>query len=357
MKRSFAVLAALLLIGGGTAWLFRSELALRLYARGAERNLAVNSLDALPDGLHAAFCGTGSPLPDPDRAGPCLAVIAGTRLILVDAGEGAARSLGRMGLPAGRIERLLLTHFHSDHIDGLGPLMLQRWAGSAATAPLPLVGPVGVGQVAAGFNGAYSLDSGYRTAHHGPAVMPPGGFGLSPRAFALPAASTVISDDGGLRITAIRVDHGPVQPAVGYRFDYKGRCLTVSGDTKPSPALGAAARGCDLLVHEALQPRLTRVLGEAARRAGNKGVAQIMTDIENYHTTPEQAADLAEAAGAKALALTHIVPPLRAPGLESAFVGDARSRFRGQLWLMADGDLVSLPAAGGIERSRLGERP
>ncbi|MFN7397718.1 MAG: MBL fold metallo-hydrolase, partial [Sandaracinobacter sp.] len=107
MKRwlGFGVLLLFALAVG--AWFARDRIALALYARGAERAMATNSLDALPDGLHAAFCGTGSPLPDPDRAGPCLAIIAGKRLIIVDAGEGAARNLALMGLPAARIERVL----------------------------------------------------------------------------------------------------------------------------------------------------------------------------------------------------------------------------------------------------------
>jgi len=354
MKRwlGIGLLGLLVLAAGG--WFARERIALGVYKRGAERAMAANSLDGLPGWLHAAFCGTGSPLPDPARAGPCLAIIAGKRLIIVDAGEGAARTLALMGLPAGRIERVLLTHFHSDHIDGLGALGLQRWVQSNAVQPLMLQGPVGVGEVAAGFNAAYRRDSGFRTAHHGPVVAPPSGFGYSPRAFALPAGAGVILNDGELKITAVAVDHSPAEPAVAYRFDYRGRCITVSGDTAQSAALEALAQGCDLLVHEALQPRLTRVLGTAAAKAGNAGVARIMADVEDYHTAPERAAESAARARVKALALTHIVPPLRLPGLEGAFLGDAAEQFEGELWIAADGELVSLPPGGGMARSRLG---
>ena len=356
MNRWFGVALLVLLALGATAFALRDRIALALYERGAKRAMATDSLATLPDGLHAAFCGTGSPFPDPDRAGPCLAVIAGQRLIIVDAGEGAARNLGLMGLSPARIDRVLLTHFHSDHIDGLGPLALQRWVQASATAPLILQGPVGVGQVAAGFNGAYRLDSGYRTGHHGAAVVPPSGFGYSPRAFALAGGKGVILDEGGLKITAFTVDHSPVEPAVGYRFDYKGRCLTVSGDTVAVPQIADVAKGCDLLVMEALQPRLTRVLGRAAAEAENKGVAKVIADIEDYHITPEQAADEAQKAGVKALAFTHIVPPLRLKGLEGPFLGDARNRFEGELWIAADRDLVSLPATGGMDRKKPGGR-
>jgi ribonuclease Z len=185
-------------------------------------------------------------------------------------------------------------------------------------------------------------------------VAPPSGFGFSPRAFALPAGRGVVLNDGGLEVTAFAVDHTPVVPAVGYRFDYKGRCLVVSGDTAPSNALVAAAKGCDLLIHEALQPRMTRTLGAAAKQAGSARIAKVMADIEDYHTSPEQAADLAQKAGVKALALTHIVPPLRLPGLEPVFLGDAAARFEGELFIASDHEIVSLPAGGGMTRSRLG---
>lgn len=353
MKRWLAFAALAVLALGAAALVFRDRIAVQLYERGARRAMAVDQFAALPDGLHAAFCGTGSPLPDPERAGPCLAVIAGDRMILVDAGEGAARNLNAMGLSPARLDRVLLTHFHSDHIDGLGPLAMQRWVQAHAAAPLMLQGPVGVGQIAAGFNGAYLPDSSFRTGHHGAGIAPPSGFGYSPRAFTLPGGKGVILNEGGLKVTAFDVDHGPVKPAVGYRFDYKGRCIAVSGDTVPTPALVEAARGCDLLAMEALQPRLTRVLAEAARSAGNAGLSKVMIDIEDYHTTPEQAASEARKAGVKALAFTHIVPPLRLRGLEAAFLGDARDSFDGKMWIAADGDLVSLPAEGGMERRNL----
>lgn len=351
-------LALALLLATAAALLWRGQIAVLLYQRGATAAMAQNRLatlpDGLPDGLHIGFCGTGSPLPDPDRAGPCAAIVAGRRLILVDAGEGAARNLAAMGLPAARVERVLLTHFHSDHIDGLGALALQRWVQGHASTPLPLHGPPGVGQVAAGFNTAYGPDSSYRTAHHGAAIAPPPGFGFAAASFTLEQGRAVLLNDGGLRITAFRVNHGPVRPAVGYRFDYKGRCITLSGDTAPDPLLAQVAQGCDLLVHEALQPGLTRVLSRAAETAGNPGLAKTLTDIEDYHSTPEQAADQAARAHAGALALTHIVPPLRMPGLEPVFLGDARRHFDGKLWIAADREWASLPATGGLVRNGKG---
>ena len=339
----FILLAALAALGA-IAFAFRGDLAVTAFKRLAPRAMTADTIASLPDGLHVALCGTGSPLPDPRRSGPCTAVIAGDRLFVVDAGDGAARTLARMRLMPQHLNAVLLTHFHSDHIDGLGALALQRWAGANASAPLPVHGPTGVERVVAGFNEAYALDSGYRIAHHGPDVVPPSGFGMQALPFALSGASAVILDENGLRITAFRVNHTPVEPAVGYRFDYKGRSVVISGDTARSANLETVAHGADVLVHEALAPNLVAILGQAARGSGREKLARIFHDIPSYHTTPRGAAASAEAAGVKALVLTHIVPALPSPLLEPAFLDGARAGFSGPLWIGRDGDLISLPA-------------
>ncbi|WP_300574458.1 MBL fold metallo-hydrolase [Phenylobacterium sp.] len=335
----------LLLVAAGGPWLFRGPLALAAMDRVMARNMAADPFANLPDGLHVALCGAGSPMPDTRRAGPCTAVVAGRRLFIVDAGSGASRNLTLMNLPPARVEAILLTHFHSDHMDGLGELLMQRWATSSATAPTPVHGPPGVETVVAGFAQAYSLDRGYRIAHHGPEVTPPAGYGATARPFAIPEGETslVILDEPDLKITAFRVDHDPIEPAVGYRFDYKGRSAVLSGDTTPSPVVEAQARGADLLVHEALSIDLVNRQRAAAEAAGRTNLAQIFGDITDYHTTPEQAAQLAERAGVKFLLLNHIVPPLALRALEGPFLGEARDQFSGPLQVGRDGDLISLP--------------
>jgi ribonuclease Z len=355
MKRVLLALATLVVVAAAVLFAYRGQIALAVMKRGAAAQMAVNVMDTLPDGLHVGICGSGAPLPDRDRGGPCTAVVAGKRLFVVDAGDGAARTLGLMGLGAPDAA-VLLTHFHSDHIDGLGNLALQRWAGMSAAEPLPVHGPEGVQRITAGFNEVYAIDAGYRIAHHGADVVRPSGVGMAARPFAIPdgADSVVVLDEDGVKVTAFRVAHDPVHPAVGYRFDYKGRSVVVSGDTAPSPVLAAQARGVDLLVHEALSPELVAILRDGAIRAGNPKRAKIFADIPGYHTSPEDAARLAQAAGAKALLLTHIIPPLRVQALEGPFLGRSRQLFEGKLWIARDGQLYSLPAdAAGIDRKSL----
>ncbi len=358
LKKGLVWLVGLALVLAGVFWIFQRQVGTALLQRVAHANVGRNIIPALPDGLHVALCGTGSPFPDPTRAGPCTAIIAGDRLFVVDAGEGAARNMGYMGLPLGKMEALLLTHFHSDHIDGLGPFMLQHWGMATATAPLPIYGPTGVEQVVDGFRAAYMLDYGYRVKHHSEKIMPSGGSGGRGMPFALPPVgqgdTVVVLDDKGLKITAFRVNHAPIEPAVGYRFDYKGRSVVISGDTTPTPSLVAAAQGADILVHEALQPTLVNILGAEFEAKNMGNLAHVMRDILNYHTTPEQAAAQANTAQVKQLVFNHIVPPLPVKLAYPAFVGDAAKFFGGPITVGEDGMLFTLPAnASAIDKKRL----
>jgi ribonuclease Z len=346
MRRALVVVAVVVAVVVGIGWLFRTQITLRLMERTVARNLGAGRIAELPDGLHVGLCGAGSPLPDPERSGPCVAVVAGRSLWIVDAGSGAARVLARMRLPPGRVRGVLLTHFHSDHIDGLGELMLLRWTGGAHAAPLPVYGPPGVETVVDGFDRAYALDAGYRVAHHGPAVMPPAGAGGVARSFATPAAGTsaVVFEQDGLRVTTFAVDHAPVVPAVGYRFDYRGRSAVVSGDTAKSAEVARAAEGADLLVHEALAPAGGAARPRAAARAGAKNVEQITRDILGYHTTPVEAAEIARDAGVRRLLYYHIVPPLPLAPLRTVFLRGVADVYDGPVTIGRDGTLVSMPA-------------
>jgi len=311
-----------------------------LIERAVRANTDVRNGMLADDALHVVLCGTGSPLPDADAAGPCTAVLGAGHFLLVDTGIGSWENIQLWKLPRADLSGILLTHFHSDHIGELGEAVFQSWAASGRDTGLPVHGPPGVERVVGGFVQAYSLDVDYRVAHHGPQVMPPRGGVASARPFPMPAEgeSVLVLEDGGLRVTAFAVDHAPVSPSVGYRFDYRGRSVVVSGDTARSANLARHAKGADVLVHEALGAELVASMSEAAGRLGYERIERITRDILDYHTTPGEAKATADAAGVGLMVTTHNVPPLRnllierlfAPGLdhEGVVIGRDGMHFR-----------------------------
>lgn len=344
MKKFVIVLAVVVLIGA-VAYSQRASIAMRIMSRGAEAVMTSDTTAGFKDGLHLALCGAGGPLPDPKRSGPCVAVVAGTQLFVVDAGTNGLRNLLRMRYPVGKIQAVLLTHFHSDHIDGLGEMATIRWVNANNTQPLPVMGPEGVQQIVDGFKLAYTQDSVGRNAHHGDKVAPLSGFGMIARPFPVPAEGQLetVYNEGEVKIQALVVDHGPVKPAVGYLFTYKDRSLLVSGDTSKSANVQKFAQGVDLLVHEALARNIVGLMHDTAANVGADGLAKITADIQNYHATPVEAAEVARDAGVGHLLYYHIVPPLILPGMEAAWlegVDDVFSKYT----LGQDGTAFSLPA-------------
>lgn len=298
------------------------------------------------DALRVAICGSNAPLPHPTRAKACVAVFAAGKFWIVDTGPQSWNRVALMRVDGKRIGAVLYTHFHSDHIAELGEFNLQTW-GAGRPEPLRVYGPPGVERVVAGFQEAYELDTQYRVAHHGADFLPPDVERMRAIPVTAPpgAKPVTVLEENGLVVTAFPVNHEPVTPAYGYRFEYKGRSVVVSGDTAKSPGLIAAAQGADVLVHEAQANHLIAMVGDAASAAGRDRVAKIMHDIPSYHSTPVEAAESANEAGVRLLVMYHLNPPPPNKLIERVFLrGVAEVRPAG--WILGDdGTLVTLPAA------------
>ena len=306
------------------------------------------------DSLKVVMCGTSGPLPVRDRAKPCVAVIAAGALYLVDVGPEASENLQLWRLPLATARAVFITHLHSDHIGDLGEFNMQSWV-AGRPAPLPVIGPPGVDKLAQGLNLAYGPDHGFRHAHHehGEVKLPIAAGLLKAQVVAMPARPDAEGvrrakawSDGALTVTAILVRHDPASPAYAYRFDYKGRSVVVSGDTIKWPPLATAARGADLMIHEAQNNDMTRMMSKGLAAAGQTRIASIMGDTVSYHTSPVEAAEIAKAAGVKALVLYHLTQA----GLPF-FTSEAFTRgidaVGGPDWRLAkDGMTIELPVGG-----------
>jgi ribonuclease Z len=306
------------------------------------------------DALHVVLCGTGSPLPDPTSASACTAVVAAGRVWVVDVGPGSQEVAQLIGVPRAALGGVLLTHFHSDHIGELGEWAMQSWV-AGRQEPLHVFGPPGVAQVAAGFQQAYALDDEYRIAHHGAENLPPSATEWMVHEFGVePGEATVVHREAGLTIRAFAVDHTPVAPAVGYRFEYGGRSVVISGDTDVSRNLEVHASGADLLVQEVLLKDLIEQMSAAFGRAGEPRLQRLTADILDYHTSPTEALQMAKDAGVDTMVMTHLVPPI--PGrLRSWFFTRGLDEGDVEVVLGEDGMHFRLPADSDvIEQESLG---
>ena len=313
----------------------------------AAPNLASSQVPGSPpDSLKVIICGSSGPLPISGRAKPCTAIQAGGALYLVDIGPEATENLMLWRLPIATAKAVFITHLHSDHIGDLGEFNVQSWI-AGRPAPLSLVGPSGVEKLARGLNLAYENDHGFRKAHHehdGNKFPLKAGL-LLPKVVTLPKpnGTALAYKAGDLTVTAIRVAHEPISPAFAYRFDYKGRSVVISGDTRKWPPLAEAAKGADVLIHEAQLNAMTRQMSGGLKSMGNDRMSSIMGDTVTYHTEPVEAADLARAAGVKALVLNHLtqagLPMFSVPAFTKGMDDGGKLDWR----LAVDGMTIELP--------------
>jgi len=279
--------------------------------------------------------GTGSPLVDPNRAGPSTLVVTsgqersdpgnGTsrQIFLVDCGRGVLMRAAAAGVGAADITALLLTHLHSDHITDLSDVITTRWVSTFSPNALPIIGPPGTRQVVDATLAALAPDISYRIAHHADITEPP-------RVRVYECTEGQVWDAAGVRITAAPTDHRPVEPTLAFRVEHGGVSAVLAGDTVPCATLDALTRGATALVHTAIRKDIVQHMS-----------AQRVRDILDYHSSVEQAAATAARAGVGTLVLTHYVPPL-VPGQEDQWRALADSEFTGRIELGDDLLRISL---------------
>lgn len=237
--------------------------------------------------------GTGTPIPYPDRSGPSTLVEAGNQKLLFDAGRGVPVRLKQINVPLGKIDALFLTHYHSDHTAGIPDLWLSGWlAGFWArrNVPFRVVGPVGAKSLMANLEKAYALDIKIRLEDE---KLPPEGIATAVEEF---EQDGVVYDKDGVKVIAFTVDHGAaIKPAVGYRIEYRGRSVVISGDTRYDQNVIKYGTGADLLIHEVciVRPELL----------SNIFIQRIIA----HHTSPREAGQVFSLAKPKLAAYTHLV--------------------------------------------------
>lgn len=237
--------------------------------------------------------GTGMPRPDPDASGPATAVVVGKKVFVFDAGPGVERRLAAAHLPIDGPTALFITHLHSDHTLGYPDLIFTSWVMGRKT-PLRVYGPPGLRKMTDHLLAAWEEDIAVRT--EGLEHETPDGYRVDVREI----AAGIVYDSGGVRVTAIPVQHGNWEHAFAFRLDAPDRSVVISGDTRYSETLAESARGVDVLVHEVY----CAVKLRPEKRSGGDDWPAYM---RSFHTSDIELGALAAKARPKLLLLTHIV--------------------------------------------------
>jgi ribonuclease Z len=234
--------------------------------------------------IKVTLLGTGSPTISAERMGPCTLVEAGAERLLFDAGRGCAIRVAQAGVPWSELTKVFLTHLHADHTFALPDVFLMGWILGRAN-PLEVSGPSGTTEMLESMIHAISLDIAGRLKSGMQLRQPP-------KYLAKEIQSGVVYEAGGMKVTAFEVDHS-IAPAFGYRIDFNGRSVVISGDTRYSEALIQNARGVDVLVHEVV--------------FGPPNMTTEQQLIAKAHTLPDQAAKVFAAAKPKLAIYSHVI--------------------------------------------------
>jgi len=258
-----------------------------LYSFG-QTNKTKDSFSANSPDIKVTLLGTGTPVPLMERFGPSILVQAGRETLLFDAGRGCLQRLRQVNVSYDQINALFLTHLHSDHIVGLPDLWLTGWLLSRRSTQLNVFGPLGTDEMIKNLQKAYAFDIKMRieddkTPEEGSKFL------------VSEIQEGIIYEKNGVKVIAFEVDHYPIVPAFGYRIEYNGHSVVLSGDTRYSENLIKFGRGADLLIHEV-------VIAPDTLSKTNPDY-----HIFAHHTTIEQACKIFNETKPKLAAYSHIV--------------------------------------------------
>jgi len=268
--------------------------------------------------------GTGSPIPDPQRAGPATLVRVAGMDFLFDCGRGVLmRAAAALSGPAA-FHTVFLTHLHSDHVTDFNDVVTMRWAMSPIANPLRVVGPVGTAAFVERTLAMLEFDIGYRLAHHAD-------LNWEPVIEVLETSGGVVLEHEGVRVSAAPTNHRPVEPTVGYRVDFAERSIVIGGDSVPCEGLDQLCRDADIYVQTVIRESLVKSIPVPR-----------LQDILDYHSSTVDAGNTAQRAGAKKLVMTHLVPAPW-PGTEGEWIDEARSVYEGEIVVASDLMEIELP--------------
>lgn len=340
MKKIFLFTLTFLAIFAAAFWVVMSFFPEKILPFMLDRQIAQQTErdDFLSDkeGITVFTIGTSSPFPG-ERAQTGTGIIINGHFFIFDVGPGVVQKAENIGLPLDRVEGAFISHWHSDHFMDLPYLINRSWV-LGRENKLHVYGPEGLDTLMHAIDQLLHIENQYRVDHHGAELMDLSkGRGI-PHEFAVDQeGTTIVYEQDGIRISAFDVNHEPIEPAVGYAIEYKGKKVVISGDTKKNETLIEMAKGADLLIHEVLLASVLKGVSRRLESSGNSRNARIVTDIQDYHSTPGEVAEVAQRAQVKQLILHHFVPPPDLKIIENVYRQELKA-YKGPIHFAEDGD-------------------
>lgn len=285
--------------------------------------------------------GTASPMPG-TRAQTGTAVFVNGHFFMFDAGAGVVQKAENIGLPLDKLDGVFITHYHSDHFIDLPYLINRSWV-LGRTSDLHVYGPDGLDTLMHAIDQLLHIENQHRVAHHGTELMDVSKAKGIPHEFKnVQGDKEVVYQQDGITITAFDVNHEPIEPAVGYVIEYKDKKVVISGDTKKNDLVLEMARDADLLLHEVLLVSLLQQMEAKLEEMGNTRNSIIVHDIQDYHTSPAEVAEIAAKAKVKKLVLHHFVPAPDLKVVENLYRRELKG-YDGEIHFAEDGDRFVVP--------------
>lgn len=255
-------------------------------------------------GTKLVLLGTAAgPLPGRSREMTSHVMLSNGAAYVLDCGMGVTNQYARTGIPFHALKSIFITHHHADHNIEYGPLLIVGWIQG-----LPLdaraFGPPPLKQMTDDFMRAYkqTVDFWAEDFHMQPL--------RSVEVKEIAAPGPVMQDDN-VKVSAILVEHPPVKPALGYRFNFKDRSIAFSGDTVPLDAVAEMAKGADVLVHETMYvPAVENYIKDQIAKGRPVKFDAFMAHMKADHTPSEDVGRIAQEAGVKTLVLSHLTPAI-----------------------------------------------
>ena len=292
-------------------------------------------------GMRLITVGTTAPLPG-DRVQSCNVIFANGQFLVFDLGRGAAGAIEKLRLPQQSISAVFISHWHSDHYLDLPHLVNRSWM-VGRNSPLKIFGPTPIDSILGGMQSFLYQDQAFREEHHGASIINAHeGSSLGYLIDLKSNEAQKVYNNDGVAVTAFLVNHDPVTPSLGYKIEFNGRSIVLSGDTKKSDQVIRYAKGADILVHEAMQKDFIGRAAKLQEEQGNIRNATILKDIVDYHSSSEDAAEVAAAAGVKKLILSHLAPSPENPISRRFYTQGLEDIYSGPILLAEDGDLYTI---------------